>query len=131
MKSKNDEDARNCNYFSRRITLRRSDLIYFHFISPKNWASMTKFVVILIFIIPSSYGVPVPVNTNHGTENDHRCCSSFCDGMFVDMVTKSEDWFACHRGCQYFTLVQILRGEKLKDEIRISCHSGMFLLPVF
>lgn len=63
-----------------------------------------------------------------GRNNGHHLhCSSYCDEMFAESVTKNEDWFACHRGCRYFTLVQVLKREKCEELIRASCHTGKFI----
>lgn len=94
---------------------------------------ITKFLIFVFYLAcvvshattPSS-GIVHESPPSHEQNNGHKCCSSFCDGMFAETIGKNEDWFACHRGCRYFTLVQLLKGEKSKDAIRASCHKGKF-----
>lgn len=91
---------------------------------------MAKFINIGIFLISTTVAIPPPANREPVIDDDHRYCSSFCDGMFAKVANKSEDWSACHRGCQYFTIAQFLKGERFKDAIRMSCHAGMYFKPL-
>lgn len=52
------------------------------------------------------------------------CCAAVCEKRFAQSKTKSETWFACHRGCRFFALIELLSDGQTEKGIQSSCLSG-------
>ncbi|KAI1280338.1 hypothetical protein HDE_13588 [Halotydeus destructor] len=51
------------------------------------------------------------------------CCAAACEAKYTE-TPKSESWFACHRGCRFFSLIELLSSSQSEKGIRASCLSA-------
>lgn len=77
------------------------------------------------------------------SESDHKkqpsaphCCAAACEKIFhhgetnskTAASTKSLQWFACHRGCRFFSLIELLAEGQNMQAIKASCATGKRVL---
>lgn len=66
--------------------------------------------------------------------NSELRCAGACESQYVgtpsspssssSSAVKSDSWFACHRGCRFYSLIELLSTAGQLHAIRTSCDTG-------